>query len=312
MNNKKRVFKYFGILALLLTISAGFYTYSVYKSVTETVESMHQPLDREKSEKREEDLSFEKKEPFSVLLLGVDERANDGGRSDTMIVLSVNPNKNSVEMLSIPRDTRTKIAGLDKVTKINHAFAYGGAEMAVATVEQFLDIPIDYFIKVNMESFKEMVDALGGISVFNDLDFAYGGTQFPAGEVVLDGNDALKFIRMRYEDERGDFGRQIRQREVIKAIIDKGASFTSLAKYESILQVLGDNIKTNMTFSEMTDIQQNYKDARKQIHQNEVKGEGQRIYDEEFGKELYFHVVSEEEQRRLQSILKEHLEIENS
>ncbi|MGA9224765.1 MAG: LCP family protein [Mesobacillus sp.] len=311
MNKKKRVLKFFGILALLLAISAGFYTYSVYKSVTATVETMHQPLDREKSEKREEQLSFQKKEPFSVLLLGVDERANDGGRSDTMIVLSVNTNTKSVEMLSIPRDTRTKIAGLDKVTKINHAFAYGGAEMAVATVEQFLDIPIDYFIKVNMESFKEIVDALDGITVFNDLNFAYGGTNFPAGEVELDGNDALKFIRMRYEDKRGDFGRQIRQREVIKAIIDKGASVTSLARYESILDVLGDNIKTNLTFSEMKDIQQNYKDARKQIHQNEVKGEGQRIYDEEFGKELYFLVVPQEEQLRLQSLLKKHLEIEN-
>jgi len=181
MNTKKSVMKFFGILALLLAISAGIYTYSVYKSVTETVETMHQPLDRGKSEKREEQLSFQKKEPFSVLLLGVDERANDGGRSDTMIVLSLNPNIKSVEMLSIPRDTRTKIAGLDKITKINHAFAYGGAEMAVATVEQFLDIPIDYFIKINMESFKEIVDALGGITVINDLDFTYGGTNFPAG-----------------------------------------------------------------------------------------------------------------------------------
>lgn len=311
MNKKRKVLKYIGILAILLAIPAGFYTYSVYKTVTETVETMHQPLDRDKSEKREEELSFEKKEPFSVLLLGVDERANDGGRSDTMIVLSVNPNKNSVEMLSIPRDTRTKIAGLDKVTKINHAFAYGGPDMAIDTVEQFLDIPIDYFFKVNMESFKGIVNALDGITVFNDLEFAYAGTQFPVGEVVLDGDDALKFIRMRYEDNRGDFGRQIRQREVIKAIIDKGASFTSLARYESILDVLGDNIKTNMTFSEMADIQKNYRDARKQINQNEIKGEGQRIYDEEFNKELYFHVVPDEELQRLQTLLKEHLEIEN-
>lgn len=310
-NKKKRWLKYIGIIVLLLVISVGFYSYSVYKSVTKAVETMHQPLDRKKSEKRAEELSFEKKEPFSVLLLGVDERANDGGRSDTMIVLTVNPNKNSVEILSIPRDTRTKIAGMDKVTKINHAFAYGGPEMAIATVEQFLDIPIDYFIKVNMESFKDLVDALGGVTVMNDLEFASGGTFFPLGEVTMDGSEALKFIRMRYEDKRGDFGRQIRQREIIKAIIDKGASLSSLARYESILDVLGENLKTNLTFSEMADIQRNYKDARKQINQNEVKGEGKRIYDEEFGKDLYFLVVSEDEQKRIQSILKEHLEINN-
>jgi polyisoprenyl-teichoic acid--peptidoglycan teichoic acid transferase len=309
-NKRKRRLKIFGGLAILLALVAGFYTYSVYKSVTDTVETMHEPLNREKSEKREEELSFAKKEPFSVLLLGVDERVDDGGRSDTMIVLTVNPNKNSVEMLSIPRDTRTKIAGMDKVTKINHAFAYGGPEMAVATVEEFLDIPIDYYIKVNMESFKGIVDALGGITIFNDLEFAYAGSHFPMGEVSLDGEEALKFIRMRYEDKRGDYGRQIRQREIIKAIIDKGASFSSLARYESILKVLGDNIKTNLTFSEMADIQKNYKEARKQIHQNELNGEGQRIYDEEFGKELSFIVVPEEEKQRLQTLLKEHLEIE--
>jgi len=307
---KKRWLRYIGIIIVLLAITAGVYTYTVYKSVTKTVETMHQPLERKKSEKRTENLSFEKSDPFSVLLLGVDERANDAGRSDTMIVLTVNANKKSAEMLSIPRDTRTKIAGVDKVTKINHAFAYGGPEMAIATVEQFLDIPIDYFIKVNMESFKGLVDALGGVTVSNDLAFTYGGTHFPLGEVTLAGSDALKYIRMRYEDERGDFGRQFRQREVIKAIIEEGASLKSLARYESILGVLGDNIKTNLTFREMSDIQQNYKDARNEIHQLEIKGEGQRIYDEEFRKELYFLVVSEEEQQRLQGILKSHLEIE--
>lgn len=309
---KKRWLMYLGILTLLLIISVGLYTYSVYKTATKAVDSMHQPINRSKSDKRGEELSFEKKEPFSALLLGVDERADDSGRSDTMIVMTVNPNKNSVEMLSIPRDTRTKIAGMDKVTKINHAFAYGGAEMAMATVEDFLDIPIDYFIKVNMESFKDIVDALGGVTVSNDLDFSYGGTHFPRGEVTMDGTDALKFIRMRYQDDRGDFGRQLRQREVIEAIINKGASISSFARYQSILNALGENIKTNLTFSEMVDIQKNYKDARQQITQYEVKGEGQRIYDDEFGKELYFLVVPEEEKQRLQSILKEHLEIDNT
>jgi polyisoprenyl-teichoic acid--peptidoglycan teichoic acid transferase len=311
IGKKKKWLFYIGILVVLMVISVGLYTYSVYKTVSEAVETMHQPLERKKSEKRVEEISFEKQVPFSVLLLGVDERANDVGRSDTMIVLTVNPNKNSVEMLSIPRDTRTAIAGIDKVTKINHAFAYGGPEMAIATVEQFLDIPIDYFIKVNMESFRDLIDALGGISVFNDMDFAFDGTHFPVGDIELTGTEALKFIRMRYEDERGDFGRQLRQREVIKAIIDKGASLSSLTRYESILEVLGDNIKTNLHFSEMVNIQKNYKDARKKINQNEMKGEGKKIYDDEFGKELYFLIVSEEEKQRLQAILKAHLEIES-
>ncbi|MFP3489657.1 LCP family protein, partial [Staphylococcus sp. SIMBA_130] len=90
---------------------------------------------------------------ISILLMGVDERENDQGRSDTMIMITVNPNDNSMMMFNIPRDTRTEIIGRGTVEKMNHAYAYGGVEMAMDTVENFLDVPIDYYFKVNMEAF---------------------------------------------------------------------------------------------------------------------------------------------------------------
>ena len=132
---------------------------------------MHQPIEREKSEKRTEEITLTKQDPFSVLVLGVDEREGDSGRSDTMIVLTVNPNQNSIKMLSIPRDTRTEIVGHGTTDKINHAYAFGREEMSIATVEHLLDIPIDYYVKVNMEGFQDIVDAVGGIQVNNNLDF---------------------------------------------------------------------------------------------------------------------------------------------
>ncbi|MGD7024721.1 LytR family transcriptional regulator [Rossellomorea vietnamensis] len=295
--------KIFGIIALLLVIAGGAYAYSLYDSINDTASDMHEKIDREKSDKREKKISVEHKEPFSVLLLGVDERAGDRGRSDTMIVLSVNPNENSTKMVSIPRDTRVDIIGRGTVDKINHAYAFGGVEMAMDTVENFLDIPIDYYAKINMDGFKDIVDAVGGVTVNNDLDFNYEGHHFTKGELTLNGEEALKYSRMRYEDPRGDFGRQDRQRQIIQAVIKEGASISSLWNYGDIFDAIGKNVKTNLTFNEMVDIQKNYKNATGDIEQSQIAGSGTTIDG------IYYFMVPQEEQTAVQQTLKDHLEI---
>ena len=299
----KRWIKIIGIILVLLVAGGGTYAYSIYKSLTNAVDTMHQPIDREKSEKRTKEVTLTKKEPFSVLMLGVDERKGDRGRSDTMIVLTVNPENHSVKMLSIPRDTRTEIVGHGTVDKINHAYAFGGVEMSIATVENFLDIPIDYYMQINMEGFKDIVDAVGGVTVNNDLDFTYAGVHFTKGPINLDGEKALKYSRMRYEDPRGDFGRQLRQRQIIQEVLNEGASLSSLTNYHTIFTALGKNIKTNITFDEMVDIQQNYKDAVKNVEQMTISGSGTKI------DKIYYLIVSDEEKQRVQSELKAQLGI---
>ena len=295
--------KVIGITILVLFVAVGGYAFYVYNSLTNAVDTMHQPIEREKSEKRPAPITLDKKEPFSVLMLGVDEREGDRGRSDTLIVLTVNPQTKTTKMLSIPRDTRTEIIGKGFDDKINHAYAFGGVEMSMDTVEHFLDIPIDYYMQINMEGFQDIVDAVGGVTVNNDLDFSYEGEHFPKGEILLNGEKALKYSRMRYEDPRGDFGRQSRQRQIIQGVIRKGASFSSLTKFDEIFEALGKNIKTNMKFDEMVDIQSNYKDAGKSIQQMEVTGNGTKIDG------VYYYIVSEEEKQKLQQALKEHLEM---
>lgn len=297
---KKKWLRVTGIVLIVLLIGIGVYAYSVYNSLTTAVETMHHPVDR-KSEKRTEELSLQDKQPFSVLLLGVDEREGDRGRSDTMIVLSVNPKLNSVKMLSIPRDTRVEIIGKGTQDKINHAYAFGSEEMAMNTVENFLDIPIDYFVKVNMEGFKDIVDAVGGITVDNDLDFSYGGYHFAKGQVTLDGKKALAYTRMRKEDPRGDFGRQIRQRQIIQGVIKEGASLSSLTNYGDIFTALGNNVKTNLTFDQMVSIQKNYKSAGNNIDQMTIKGKGTRING------VYYYIVPDDEKQRIQTELKTQL-----
>jgi polyisoprenyl-teichoic acid--peptidoglycan teichoic acid transferase len=300
---KKKWLRVTGIVLLVLLIGIGVYAYSVYNSLTNAVETMHHPVDR-KSEKRTEEVSLQNKQPFSVLLLGVDQRKGDRGRSDTMIVLSVNPKLNSVKMLSIPRDTRTEIVGKGTQDKINHAYAFGSEEMAMNTVENFLDIPIDYFVKVNMEGFKDIVDAVGGITVNNDLDFSYDGYHFAKGQLTLNGKKALAYTRMRKEDPRGDFGRQIRQRQIIQGVIKEGASLSSLANYGDIFTALGNNVKTNLTFDQMKTIQKNYKSAGSNIDQMTIKGKGTRING------IYYYVVPDDEKQRIQTELKTQLETE--
>ncbi len=287
-----------GIIVLLLAVSLGAYLFTVYKSLTSAVETMQEPIERETRP-----IKFDNREPFTVLMLGVDEREGDRGRSDTIIALTVNPEKNSIKMLSIPRDTRTEIVGRGTEDKINHAYAFGGVEMSMDTVENFLDIPIDYYLKMNMEGFQEIVDAVGGITVNNDLEFTEGSFHFAKGNIELNGREALAYVRMRKQDPEGDFGRQKRQRQIIQGIIKKGASVGSLTKFDDIFAALGNNVKTNISFEDMVDIQSNYKSAAGNIEQMRIESAGTTIGG------IYYGVVSSEEQQRVQNELKTHLGI---
>ena len=158
---------------------------------------MYKPIDRELSEKREEEITLGKQDPFSVLVLGVDEREGDKGRSDTMIVMAVNPKLKTTKMVSIPRDTYTEIVGHGTTDKLNHAYAFGGIQMSLDSVENLLDIPIDYVMEVNMEGFKTIVDTVGGISVNNPFEFTQDSIHYAAGDITLDGKEALSYVRMR-------------------------------------------------------------------------------------------------------------------
>jgi LCP family protein required for cell wall assembly len=306
MKPKKKRWLLISVAVLLVLLAAGgVYSYSVYQSMQNAVVKMHKPVERQQSAKRSVPVRLTRKDPFSVLLLGVDQRKGDKGRSDTVIVLAVNPNTNSVKMLSIPRDTRTEIVGKGKLDKINHAYAYGDIPMAMNTVEKFLDIPIDYYVEINMQGFKQIVDAVGGVTIQNELDFSYGGVHFSKGTVHLNGRRALFYTRMRKDDPRGDFGRQIRQQKIIQAVINKGTSFSSLTHYKNIFAALGNNVHTNLSFGEMVDIQRNYKGTHAHIQQLQMSATGTRING------IYYLIVSPEEKQKIQNQLKAQLELKN-
>lgn len=285
----------FAILLLAITV----YGVVLYKQIKDTATEIHEPIqDRPHSDKRGEPVAFEKQVPFSVLVLGVDERAGDKGRSDTILVLTVNPEKQSTKMVSIPRDTYTEMVGRGFKDKLNHAYAFGGIKMAMDSVEQLLQIPIDYVMQVNMESFKDIVDAVGGVTVNNTLAF----DSFDKGTIHLNGNDALAYVRMRKKDPRGDFGRQDRQKQVLQAVLREGASVNSLLNYQPLFDAIGKNIRTNISFDEMVSIQKNYRDAAKKMDQLMFqKGNGQMMQG------IWYYMMSEEELQQITTELKQHL-----
>jgi polyisoprenyl-teichoic acid--peptidoglycan teichoic acid transferase len=289
-----------GILTGLVVAGIGGYAYYLYDTAKDAVKDMHEKVETDKPKPI---ITGDKKDlkPISILLLGVDERKGDRGRSDTMIVIGIDPKKDKMLMFNIPRDTRTEIIGKGFDDKINHAYAFGGTQMAMDTVENFLDTPIDYYVKVNMESFRDIVNAVGGVEVNNPKAFDYEGYSFPAGVQELNGDAALAYSRMRYEDTKGDLGRNDRQRQIITSIINKGASVSSITKFDNILDILGENVKTNMTFNEMKDIQQNYKGARHNIESTEFNTSGKKIGGTWYG------FVDKAEQQRVQNLLKEYL-----
>lgn len=292
-----------GIPAVLL-IGIFVFIFVVYKDFTNTVKNTYEPIDREISGKRDVPIVFDKQDPFSVLVLGVDAREGDAGRSDTIIVLTVNPETNSTKMVSIPRDTYTEIIGRGFKDKLNHAYAFGGITMAMDSVENLLDIPIDYVVQVDMDSFKDIVDAVGGINVNNTLDFKQGQHHFAKGNIHLNGDEALSYVRMRKEDPRGDFGRQDRQKQIVQGVLREGASVSSILNYKDIFSAIGNNIRTNITFDEMVDIQKNYRKATDNIEQIYIEnGQGQTMNG------VWYYMLNDEELNQIQGELKEHLEI---
>ncbi|HDR8063226.1 MULTISPECIES: polyisoprenyl-teichoic acid--peptidoglycan teichoic acid transferase TagU [Bacillus cereus group] len=300
---KKIIFWILGIVGVLI-VAGGAYAYSVYSNVSNTLDAVHKPLERDKSEKRDQKVDVADKKPISILLMGTDQRESETSRSDSLMLFTLNPQKKSMKITSIPRDTYTEIIGKGKKDKINHAYAFGGIDMAVKTTENFLNVPVDHYIEVNMAGFKDIVDAVGGVDVNNDLDFTSRDTHFAKGEIHLDGEKALKYTRMRYEDPRGDFGRQMRQRQVIQAVIKKGASVSSLASYGDVLKAIEKNVKTSLTQDQMFDIQKNYKDCMQNSEEIQIPGDGHKAADG-----IWYYYVPDAAKQDLTNKLKAHLEL---
>ncbi|MCL4870411.1 MAG: LCP family protein [Anaerolineae bacterium] len=225
----------------------------------------------------------------TILVMGIDRRPGEPfiSRTDTMIVMSINPADNSAVMLSIPRDLYVQIPGHGR-NRINTAFVFGsrgnnpaaGAELAMETVEYNLGIPIDHYLMVDFSAVVRGVDAIGGIEVdvpfdiydptFPDMNYGYDPLYIPAGRQHLDGALTLKYARTRHVDN--DFGRANRQQQVVLAVRSKVLSLgvtQLLGQLPFFYQQLNEGIRTDLSIDQMLTLAQ----AASQVPTENIRSE---------------------------------------
>ena len=208
------------------------------------------------------------KDKATVMIMGVDERADDVGRSDTLMIATLDPDKNQAALLSVPRDTRVKIKG-HGFDKINAAYAYGGRKLTQETIESLLNTHIDHYIKINVHGFTKIIDALGGIDIDVEKRMYYedpwdddGGLyiDLQPGMQHMDGKTAITYVR--YRDEEGDIGRIKRQQNFMKAVMDKLVSPIIIPKLPAIVSAVSDSVETDMSVSEILSFLGTLQDAK--------------------------------------------------
>ena len=208
------------------------------------------------------------KDKATVMIMGVDERADDVGRSDTLMIATLDPDKNQAALLSVPRDTRVKIKG-HGFDKINAAYAYGGRKLTQETIESLLNTHIDHYIKINVHGFTKIIDALGGIDIDVEKRMYYedpwdddGGLyiDLQPGMQHMDGKTAITYVR--YRDEEGDIGRIKRQQNFMKEVMDKLVSPTIIPKLPAIVSAVSDSVETDMSVSEILSFLGTLQDAK--------------------------------------------------
>lgn len=220
--------------------------------------------------------AIKKKKPFSILLLGADTGA-DGrisrGNSDTIMVVTLNPNTKKTVIYSIARDTLAEMVGTKSlnVQKLNAAYNIGESKMAKASVSKLLNVPINYYAAINMGGLEKIVNAVGGVTVNASMDVTFDGITIPKGKHHLNGKQALAYSRMRYQDPRGDYGRQLRQQEVMMAVVKKLATPSGITKYGDMMESLEPYLRTDITLNDAVKLATNYRSNMDNVSSKQLK-----------------------------------------
>ena len=302
LKNKRRKWAiFFVVLAATFITLAGVYIRARLAKVENVIHQEVETVNLREKEIKDND-------SFSVLLLGIDNgaygRGTEVGRSDTMLVVTVNEKLGKTTIVSIPRDSYTEIIGYGTNDKINHAYAFGQEKMSINSVQNMLNLPIDYYVTVDMGGLMGLVDAVGGLDITPVLTFTYEGESFTEGlDRHVDGEAALRYARMRYDDPEGDMGRQKRQQYVIQKLLEKLLNITSVTRYEEILKTLENSVRTNFTLDKLLSIKNNYPKALKNFESDKISGSGTMIGG------VYYFVVPEEERLRISNVLRESLDL---
>ncbi|WP_226036347.1 LCP family protein [Aquibacillus saliphilus] len=307
---KRRKIMYILAPILILITATTVYGAVLINKAENVVEGSYEDDGRNGSDLRDTEVD-PSVDDVSILFVGVDQsekRAKNNesnGLSDALIVATLNKEEKSVKMLSIPRDSYVYIPEVGYKSKINHAHSYGGVTASIETVESLLEIPIDYYVKLNFESFIDVVNALDGIEVEvpyelseqNSEDVANAIHLMP-GEQMLNGEEALALARTRKQDN--DIERGKRQQEIIKAIVKRSVSINSILKIDDVMEAVGNNMTTNMTFNQIKSFVSYGSSGGLDMETLNLKGH-------DLWTDAYYYELDEEDVSDKRQILKEHL-----
>lgn len=320
---RKKVFQtilaIFILLAIVFGGLAGFYGSKLLSFLDGISGSPEEEVvDDEETNRLSQQL--EDAEPFAALILGTDVEEEGKARSDTIILVTVNPDKESMKMVSIPRDTLVYLPSPhNTVEKINAAYSAGGPRLTRDMVSDMFDIPIDFYATMDFRGLVELVDAVGGITV--DSDFAFTENNFvdssepiqiQEGLQTLDGAEALGYARMRKQDPRGDFGRQDRQKEVVVEILNELVSFDTVRNLDDILNAVEPYLTTNASPGQMFSIASNYSDALNHVETLSLDGIAGNEYFPHYELVVWVWEPYEESLQEVSNELKEHLGLVNT
>lgn len=307
---KKILLMFFSLLAVT-TIGLGAYGLTILNQSTNSLSKTYKGIGDENN-------VIAENKPMTILLMGVDTGSGSRedqwvGNSDTMILVTVNPQMRETTIMSLERDILTNITqdGETVQAKLNSAYAQGGAELAIKTIQDLMNIHIDRYAMINMKGLVQLVDKVGGITVNNPFDFDISieenepeyTAKIPPGRQEIDGEQALVYSRMRYQDPEGDYGRQKRQREVIEKIIKKVLTLDGLSNYQGIIEAVSDNMQTNISLDTNNLMNlMGYRDALKNIRMEQLKGEDATLADGGS-----YQIVTSEHLLKMQNILRKSL-----
>lgn len=307
---KKILLMFFSLLAVT-TIGIAAYGLTILNQSTNTLSKTYKGIGDENN-------VIAENKPMTILLMGVDTGSGSRedqwvGNSDTMILVTVNPQTRETTIMSLERDILTNITqdGETVQAKLNAAYAQGGVELAIKTIQDLMNIHIDRYAMINMKGLVQLVDKVGGITVNNPFDFDISieenepeyTAKIPPGRQEIDGEQALVYSRMRYQDPEGDYGRQKRQREVIEKIIKKVLTLDGLSNYQGIIEAVSDNMQTNISLDTNNLMHlMGYRDALKNIRMEQLKGEDATLADGGS-----YQIVTSEHLLKMQNVLRKSL-----
>jgi len=244
-----------GVIVLALLAAIGWYFLRINPSVQQ-VETIETAFPEESLRPTQQ--ATESGSPINVLLLGSDARAVDGSlltslgdRADTIMVAHIPPDRETVQIMSIMRDSWVEIPGYG-TQKVNAALSLGGVPLMVQTVEGIIDQRIDHVAVIDFEGFKGVTEALGGVTLQNDIAFSDRGYDFPAGEITVSGDEALAYVRARYPFSDGDYQRSHNQRALLRGAIEQMMTRENLTNPErmaNLLATVTPYLATSDTFS---------------------------------------------------------------